>query len=186
MRVLGLDLSCESSGVALPDGSTLTITAPKAAGKKRTLVDDLTRLEHINRQVRDVLDAHHPVDLAVIEDYAPGIRSSAAHRLAEVGGIVRLACWQARIPVVLIGTKQVKQYATGKGTAEKSDMRMALYKRADIDNADDNQVDAWWLRAMALDAYGEPVCVMPAVNRTSLDKVVWPAVPTYTPTAVPA
>lgn len=173
MKVLALDMSCESSGVALPDGSTATITAPKAAGKPRTLADDLERLLHVDRSVRSYL--MHSPDVVVMEDYAPGIRSSAAHRLAEVGGVTRLACRDFEVPLVLIGTKQLKQYATGKGTADKGDMRIAALKRADIEFPNDDECDAWWLRAMALDFYDAAVVAVPRANQEVLAKVAWPA-----------
>lgn len=174
MRVIAFDLSCESTGVALPDGRTATILAPKAAGKKRTLADDLARLAHIEDRVDFHLVYGHGVQIAVMEDYAPGIRSASAHRLAEVGGVARLACWKHKIPIALVGTMQLKQYATGKGRAEKGELKLEAYKRAGVEFPNDDECDAWWLRALALDAYGEPVMAMPAKNREVLSKVTWP------------
>jgi len=68
----------------------------------------------------------------------------------------------------------LKRYATGKGNATKADMRMALFQRAGLDVRDDNAVDAWWLRAMALDHYGHPLVAMPQTHRQALEKVAWP------------
>jgi hypothetical protein len=53
-------------------------------------------------------------------------------------------------------------------------MAMAAYKRAGREFADDNQCDAWWLRAAALDHYGQPEFDLPKVQRERLAKVVWP------------
>lgn len=174
-RVIGLDLSAEATGVALHDGETFTVHAPKPASKKKRIhADNMARLAHIDARISDVLARHSP-DMAVIEDYAPRLQSSAAHRLAEIGGAARLACWRAGVPVALVNVMHAKIYATGKGTADKSDMRMALYQRAGIDNGDDNQVDSWWLRAMGLDALGHPVVEMPKAHRAVLSKVAWPS-----------
>jgi Holliday junction resolvasome RuvABC endonuclease subunit len=175
-RVIGLDLAAESTGVALPDGTTFTIKAPRAKGKKRTLADDLARLDHIADYIAAVLT--HPADLIVIEDYAAGIRSAAAHRLAEVGGVVRLACHRAGVPIALVNNMHLKIYATGTTKAEKGDMRMAAYKRAGVEFANDDECDGWWLRAMGLDHLGHPVVDLPKVQRAALypktKKDVWP------------
>lgn len=179
-RVIGLDLAAESSGVALPDGSTLTIRAPKAKGKTRTLTDDLARMDHAATQMAAVLE--HAADLIVIEDYAPGIRSAAAHRLAEIGGIVRLACHRAGVPIALINNMHLKIYATGTTKAEKRDMSMEAFKRAAVEFPNSDECDAWWLRAMGLDHLGHPVVDLPKVQRAALypkkTKNVWPEVVT--------
>lgn len=171
-RVLALDLSAEATGIAYSDGSTDTFLALRPAGKKRTYADDMRRLDHLEERIVRVLDGG--ADLVVIEDYAAGIRSSAAHRLAEIGGAVRLACWRRRLPVALVNVMHLKIYATGSGRADKSEMRMALYKRAGLDIGDDNQVDAWWLRHMGLHWLGHPQVKLPAGHGAALDKVAWP------------
>jgi Holliday junction resolvasome RuvABC endonuclease subunit len=173
-RIIGLDLSAESTGVALPGDSTLTIAAPKKAGKgKRMVGDDLHRLNHIATAVEDIL-ALHAVNLAVIEDYAPGIRSAAAHRLAEIGGVVRLACYRAGVPVALVNVMHLKQYATGSGKAEKRDMAIEAYKRFGLEFPNSDETDAFWLRAMGLDRYGHPLVPLPQTNRAALAKPAWP------------
>ena len=69
----------------------------------------------------------------------------------------------------------LKKFATGNGAAKKPDLRMALYRRAGVDVADDNQVDAWWLRQAGLQHLGDPDAVpLPQTHLSALDKVVWP------------
>lgn len=186
MNVLGLDLSCDSTGAALPDGTTHTITAPAKADKKgrRTLVDDLRRLDLVSHQLGDLIAVYRP-DLCVLEDYAPGIRSAAAHRLAEMGGCVRRDLYRANTPLVLVNVMHLKVYATGKTRADKGDMRIAALKRCGIEFANDDECDAWWLHAMGLDAYGHPVVDLPKTHRDALTKVPWPDLPTLTPTVTP-
>ena len=67
-----------------------------------------------------------------------------------------------------------ERFFTGKGNCNKPDMRMELFKRAELDVADDDLVDAWWLRAMALDHYGHPPLALPVAHRSALAKVSWP------------
>lgn len=174
-RVIGLDLSAESTGVALPNGRTFTIKGPKPAGKRRTLADDLKRLNHIGAEIEEAL-AYQPADLAVIEDYAPGIRSAGAHRLAEVGGVVRLACHRNGVRIALVNNTHLKIYATGKGNAEKRDMAVEALKRADMEFPNSDECDAWWLRAMGLDHFGHPLVALPQLHRATLAKVTWPEV----------
>lgn len=171
-RVIGLDLSAASTGVALPDGDTFTIKEPRIKGKKRTLTDDLARMCHIADAIEIAL-LHHP-ELIVIEDYAAGIRSAAAHRLAEVGGVVRLACHRARVPIALVNVMHLKIYATGRGNAEKRDMAVEAVERAGLKFPNSDECDAWWLQAMGLDHLGRPPVPLPKLHRGALAKVTWP------------
>jgi Holliday junction resolvasome RuvABC endonuclease subunit len=173
-RVMGLDLATECSGVALPDGTTTVIRAPKAAGKRRTLADDLARMSHFNDTLKDLLSAHRP-DLVVIEDYAAGIRSAAAHRLAEIGGIARCLCHQAGAHLALVNVTHLKMYAAGSSKAEKRDMALAAYKRAGLEFDTDDECDAWWLYTMGRDRSGYQVVDLPKAQREILGRVTWPA-----------
>lgn len=172
LRVIGLDLAAEQSGVATPDGTTI-IKAPKPAGKTRTLADDLNRLDHIEAAITTLLDTHQP-HLVVIEDYASGIRGNPVHRLAEVGGVVRLACRRAGARIALVNVMHLKIYATGSGKATKSQMATSAQARAGLVFPTEDECDAWWLRAMGLDALGHPLIDLPKVNRDALAKVAWP------------
>jgi len=171
-NVLGLDLAAELTGVAGP-GGTMLIRAPKAAGKKRALNDDLQRLDHIASQIEEILFRATP-ELAVIEDYAPGIRSAAAHRLAEVGGVVRLTCHRAGVPIALVNPMHLKAYATGSSKATKSEMATSALKRAGLEFPTEDECDAFWLRLMGLDALGHPLVDLPKTHRAALAKVAWP------------
>jgi hypothetical protein len=57
-------------------------------------------------------------------------------------------------------------------------MRMAFYKRAGIDNPDDNQVDAWWLRQIGMHLVGHHDRIdLPATHLAGLAKVNRPHIP---------
>ncbi len=162
-RIVGLDLSLTGTGVATNDGETTIRTSAAAPLEARLIAIRDHVLAHVNV----------PTDvLVVIEDFVT--RSPAASTLGMVHGIVRVALTEAGIPFVLVPPATLKKYVTGKGNAKKDDMRMETYKRFGFDFADDNQCDAFGLRAMALDAYGEPRAAMPAAQRESIEKVAWP------------
>lgn len=161
MNVLGLDLSITATGIARPDGSTLTVNLAAS------LRDG--RLSVLDERITDELDH---VDLAVIEDLPT--HAHGAGITGMVHGIARLALLQHQVPYVLVPPATLKKYATARGNANKADMRMELYKRVGLDLTDDNQVDAWWLRAMGLDHFALAPVVLPATHRGALAKVGWP------------
>jgi Holliday junction resolvasome RuvABC endonuclease subunit len=173
-RVVGLDLAAEVTGVAFEDG-TQVIRGPKPKGKKRTLDDDLTRLAHIENHI-DLVRYQYEPQLVVVEDYAPGIRSAAAHRLAEVGGVVRLALWRAGVPIALVNPMHLKIYATGRSGATKSQMATAAQSRTGLVFPTEDECDAAWLRWMGLDALGHAEFALPVKHREALAKVAWPEV----------
>lgn len=166
-RVLALDLSLTATGIARPDG-TLTTYSPGPAG----LGDH--RLAAIRDHVRGLAAYTDPTIVAL---EGPVTRSHAATAIGMVHGAVRVELLDLAIPYLIVPPATLKLYATGKGGGagtDKSSMRMALYKRTGIDEADDNRVDAAWLRLLALDLAGHPEVGMPQHNRGALDRVDLP------------
>lgn len=147
-RIVGLDLSFTKAGIALPDGRTHVIKAPTSAGG-RTTYERLYR--HATAVTAHVRKANP--ELVVIEDYAPhspGVLSTI--RAAEVGGMVRAALWRLAIPFELIRPNELKHFATGHGNADKDAMVGEAIVRGARSDVDDDEADAYLLRAMALDA----------------------------------
>jgi Holliday junction resolvasome RuvABC endonuclease subunit len=169
LRILALDLSITAPGVCLPDGTTRTIKTRTSEGDRR--------LQHIVSDIGIALDdkpdsTGYAVDLAVIEDLPTHAKSAGITGM--VHGAVRLWLLDAHIPYVLITPATLKAYATGKGNADKTAMAIAALKRSGREFADDNQVDAAWLRWAALDWYGTPEFDLPKAQRDRLAKVTWP------------
>jgi hypothetical protein len=162
MKIVGLDLSITATGVADRDGHAYTIKpAPRGDGR---LVE-----------IRDCVGlAVGGCDLVAIEDLPT--HAKAAGITGMVHGAVRAALIMWGIRYVLITPASLKKYATGKGNCDKTAMALAAFKRAGVEFGDDNQCDAWWLRAMALDHYGEPVVGLPQAQRAAMDAVQWPEV----------
>ncbi|GAA4600163.1 hypothetical protein GCM10023194_81220 [Planotetraspora phitsanulokensis] len=175
-RVMGIDLAAEQSGVALPDESTTALKAKKVTGRARTLADDQARMHYVETSMDALLDKHKP-HLVVMEDYAAHAKGGSAHRLAEIGGIVRLACWKANAPLVLVNLSHVKMYATGNGAATKSQMATSAQARAGLVFPTEDECDAWWMRAMGCDWLGHPIVTVPKAQRDVLTRVkAWPEV----------
>jgi Holliday junction resolvasome RuvABC endonuclease subunit len=168
--IMGLDLSLVATGLALTDprdGNSI---------ETRTLTSRNRGVERLAGYVDEIMAAAmgYRLTLAVIEDLPIGARNNAAGPLGMLHGAVRVALWREGYEIVLAAPASLKKYATGKGNATKSDMRMALYQRAGLDVRDDDQVDAWWLAAMGRDRYGAPVVTLPQTHTVALAKVEWP------------
>ncbi|WP_433651049.1 hypothetical protein ACQP2C_32580 [Micromonospora zamorensis] len=162
-RVVGLDLSITATGIAFADGTTHTIRSTKH-GDERLL--DI---------VYDIAKAVQHASLAVIEDLPTHAKSAGITGM--VHGAVRMELLRSFVPYVLITPASLKKYASGKGNCGKPEMAVAAFKRLGIEPGDDNQVDAAWLRAAALDHLGHPLAQMPATHRAALDAVTWPEMP---------
>jgi hypothetical protein len=162
--VLGIDLSLAHTGLCLPDGLVGSIiTTPGLPGGIEARCLDI--------RDRILAQASKGIDLAVIEAPAFAARGNTTD-LGIVHGAVRPALYEAGIPFALMAPSALKKYATGSGRATKPDMRAALLRRTGIDIRDDNECDAWWLRAAGLDALGCPIIAMPAENRASVAKLL--------------
>lgn len=166
--VIGLDLSLAATGIAVPhstDPGTVTIlTSP------RTHV--CARLEAIRERI-DTFRSGLEVDLWVIEDLPKHV-AHGGPELGMVHGVVRTALWPDE-RVLLVPPATLKTYATGKGNARKDDIRMAIYQRYGVDIGDNNQADAFVLRAIGLDLLGHPLVELPQTHRRALDKLALPA-----------
>jgi Holliday junction resolvasome RuvABC endonuclease subunit len=167
-NVIGIDPSLTGTGLALATGETWTAASSQYKG------DD--RLDYIHNSVRTICQAaneiRNPITLAVVEDLPTHAKGAGLTGMAQ--GVVRLALKQTLVPYILVPAASLKKYATGSGNAGKPDMRMELYKRAGLDLRDDNQVDAWWLRALGHELLGQPIITMPKTHLVALDKLTLP------------
>lgn len=162
-NVIGIDPSITATGIADAVGRLSVAGGPAHMGDKR--------LSAISYAVAAVA-GNGGADLAVIE-FLPA-HMSGAGITGMVQGVVRNVLLELDVPYVLVTPSTLKKYATGRGDADKADMRMALYQRAGIDQRNDDMVDAWWLRAAGLQAVGEPLVELPAKQVKALDVVQWP------------
>ena len=152
--VIGLDLSLNGTGVCDVNGyaSSLVFKGrkndPKGDGRLRAIYDEVeSSIQYCG------LDHGKPVELAVIEalpNYGTGSKA-----LGLVHGVVRMCLADNDVRAVYLSPSPLKKFATGNGNASKDQMREAIYQSgevsvADLDNWDDNAVDAFWLREAGL------------------------------------
>ena len=172
MNVLGLDLSMTATGICLPDGRTLTVATD---AKTKDM-----RLRTIRNAVGDAV-RENMTELVVMEEAPPGLKGPAIKAIHMVQGSVRTCLLDLGVPYAVVNPSTLKRYATGKPGADKTAMAMAAYKRADLEFADDNQCDAWWLRMMGLDWNGYCPVLLPMAQRDAMKAVTWPTLPKLVP-----
>ena len=167
-QVMAIDPSLTATGITCPDGTTLTV---------RSNLRGMARLADVRSVIVDLAGS---AEIVAIEGYAYGSKFNR-ETLGELGGIIRLALWDASIPYVDIAPTQRAKYATGSGRSSKALCVAGIAARSGIVFGDDNQADAFTMWAMTLDAYGSPVVEMPAKHRAVLDAIEWPTIEKGTP-----
>lgn len=161
--VIGIDPSLSETGIATPDE---TYTVPTKAGDPARLA-----VIHVAAKVAATLPGR--CGLAVLEDLPTHAHGAGLTGMAQ--GVIRLALLEAEVPYVTVTAATLKKFATGKGNATKADMRMELFKRTGIDLRNDNEVDAWFLRQVALHLLGHPDALpLPKSHTDALTKVKTP------------
>jgi Holliday junction resolvasome RuvABC endonuclease subunit len=160
-RVVGLDLSMTSTGIAHVEGMTATFK-PRKTGDARLL--EIYEEIWVSASVADV-------DLVVIEEAPPGLKGPAIKAIHMVHGAIRLGLIESDVRYIAVNPTTLKQFATGKASADKTAMAMALYKRTGLELPTNDEVDAWWLRAAGHELLGEPLVTLPAAQVAALDKI---------------
>ena len=139
-RVLGLDLGLMATGYAYSD-EVAGVIRSRARGPRRLA------------EIRDaILDWVYETDIVVLEGYSYASQNKA-HQVGELGGVIRLSLYTARVPYVEVPPAVLKKFTTGKGNADKDAVFAAAIRRFGFEGDDNNAADAWILRAMGLIAY---------------------------------
>ena len=157
-EVIGLDLSLNATGVALPDGSVRTVSVDG---------DGIARIaETVN-----VLAGLVPLDveLVMIEGYSYGSSTAHVREIAELGGVVRHGLYRTRVPYLDVPPTTVKKYTTGSGKASKLAVLRAAEKRLGYGGESFDEADALWLRAIGCALLGVPLLTLPKSHAVALD-----------------
>lgn len=167
LRFGGLDLSLTGTGVArIGDGElrTWTITPGKLRG--------WPRVELIISECKRLLFG---CDVIACEGLAFGAKGNALLDLAALRGIMTLELHRDEYRLADVPPALLKQYATGKGNADKLAVYREALSRLPVSAAapmtDDDQSDAAWLACMAADYYGSPLVRVPLTHRAALTRI---------------
>jgi hypothetical protein len=166
LRIMGLDLSVNGTGVYLPDGRVTRVPCKSGWGDARL------------QRIRNVIRTHAPsADVAVIEGMGRFMGNTGVI-IAMVHGAVRTELMDQGVPYAIVTPATLKKYATGNGAADKPMMLAAARRRAGLIFKDSDTCDAFWLHEAGCDHYGLPVRVRdPDPDRSRLlNKAEWPLI----------
>lgn len=154
-RVIGLDVSCKSTGIAWADGRLTTIRG--VAVEMRDSYAAAQRSATITNRIAAAIGRQPDrPDFAVVEDYLllVGFHNGAhtTRRLVEVGACVRMALARLGVPFVEIPPSSLKIFATGGGGADKASMIRAA-RALGATPRNDDEADAFLLREIGLTAF---------------------------------
>ena len=157
-RVVGLDLSLRSTGIADADGKAFTV---KAEG------NDYERMALVRAAVLAII----PWDIEVVMIEAPiaHLKGNSILKLAGLGAVVRQALYDEGIAFLDVQPATVKIYATGSGKGNKYGVIQAAEKRLGYEGLSDDEADALWLRAIGADLLGVPVTYVPDHHTRALN-----------------
>lgn len=128
MRIIGLDLSLTSTGVARIDPENVKLET-WTIGTKPEMGSTVIRARSIALRVTDLMKRG---DFVVVEDYAYGMgpAKSSTITLAELGGIVKLFVRQITGREALpVTTSQMRKFISGDGKVKKEVIPIHTYKR---------------------------------------------------------
>lgn len=188
MKVVGLDLSLTSTGVATVEQGRVTVdrinsSAPPTPRHPRTgkpLPPTLRqRSERIARIASAVLLRCEHAHLVVIEQPAFSKTTGSQHDRSGLWWLIvdQLMLHEHRVVEVTAGG--VKVYATGKGNGGKDEVLAAVVRRyPDVEVSGNDEADALVLAAMGARWLGAPIePSLPQANVRAMDGVRWPGDP---------
>ncbi len=165
--VVGLDGALARSGLAVWRNGRITLRTIHSSPHEPIE----TRWRRICGQLWPVLSSHCVV---VVEAVFKGAKGRTALDLAMTHGIIRYGLHGRAVPFAVVENHQIKQYATGNGSAGKQQMEDMARVRLGLQPGDDHQADAAWLVAMALHRYGRPMCDTTKAQADVLGRIEWP------------
>jgi crossover junction endodeoxyribonuclease RuvC len=135
------------------------------------------RLVRIRKQAENFIGRYEDQTALIgIEHYAMGAKWGR-EALGELGGVLRVMMYENGQQYIEIAPMQLKQFATGKGTAQKDHVLMAAYKKWGLEFKTNDEADAFIAaqvaRAIDLVKRGEEV-KLTAYEATVVDKIINP------------
>lgn len=138
IRVIGLDLSLTSTGVAIAETSGSLIT-----GRWTNNLRGTPRLRFLRDKLDTLLKGNEGAPcVIVLEGYSFASRASHAHSIGEWGGIARLLIHDHGLPFAEVPPTSLKKFMTGSGTAKKPEMVMRLLKDYGLEVPQEDEADA--------------------------------------------
>lgn len=140
--IIAIDPSLTGTAVVAyaADGSLATrvFTSPPAKGLAR-----IDRFVRLTSGVCEFIAEHSPFSLVLIEGYSFGSKGNAVLNIAEYGGILRWLLLRERGRVMEVPPSCIKQFATGRGNADKLAVAVAITTRYGVTFGSSDEYDAY-------------------------------------------
>jgi len=168
-KILGIDPSTTSMGLAFPSQATMRLKPPDKLGTGPE------RLQWLRDQVKAILEEGRP-DLVILEDYILGFKKFAAGTIstAEWGGVLRLLLLDYWIPVALVNPSTLKSYLQiGKGEDKTAGYSRLAALTGRVWKTND-EAEAWALASMGYLHLGSPWFKPTKEQQAAVGRVEWP------------
>lgn len=173
MKIVGLDLSLASTGVAVIAGRHAAVDRIQTKPRGDALHARRGRLADIRAHIRVWTTS---TDLVVVEGLAYASRSPHATERAGLWWLIVDDLLARDAPVAIVPPSSRAKYATGKGNAGKDQVLAAAIRRYPDTNVTGNdQADALILAAMGARALEQPIDDLPKTHLDAMAKVAWPS-----------
>ncbi len=171
--VVGIDPSLTSTGIIVLRNGELGKALTTKNEPKLGTIERVGRIyEQINNVIENLSTCYvnayigdkrmirwEPPSLIVIEGFSYGSKGRGVFDIAYLGWRIREELERYRteddIPWLEVSPSQVKQFATGKGNANKEIVLQQVYKRWGVELTDNNQADAYVLAQIGRAYLGE-------------------------------
>ena len=142
MRILGIDpgLAKMAWCLLVPDGRRFDYETG-IIGKNLDGLNEIGRLAAIRDAVRALLIGKLP-NMAAMEGYSFGSKWRMAD-MGEVGGIVKIACHDAGVPLKIVAPATLKKFVTGRGNSDKAVMRTKIFSKWKVEFGTQDEAEAF-------------------------------------------
>ena len=166
---IGLDLSLTSTGVAIGRATWAIATKGLRDEERLIYIRDL-----ILEAISDLEPEPDTQFVVFVEGYSFASRNSHAHALGELGGVIRVALYEAAIPFVEVPPTCRAKFATGRGNAGKSEVVSAISAKTGMiweGPGNEDRCDAWILQEIGRTILGQSILEWPAKHLAALEKL---------------
>lgn len=140
----GIDPSLTATAIVIID-ETGALQRSRVVTTKQT---GPSRLVTIRNETKRELNNFPVTPFSCIEHYAMGAKFGR-ELAGELGGILRVMMHENEIDYIEIPPLRLKQFATGKGSAEKDHILLAVFKKWGVEFKTNDEADAFILAQMA-------------------------------------
>ncbi|MEQ8636874.1 crossover junction endodeoxyribonuclease RuvC [Gimesia maris] len=153
VTVLGIDPSLTNTGLCCggseyPIVETWSVNYEIPKGDKISdIIPRVNRLNYLQRELDEVIQRTTP-DLIVIEGY--GHESKRMATTAEWGGLLRWTILNHTEDVIEVAPTLLKKFVLGKGTGNKDQVLLQVYKRWGVESDNSDEADAYVLYRIGL------------------------------------